>query len=319
MSWLYSRALVAEYSVVLSSDGGQSAPSKSNPIPQAYLSSVRMTAFSRLSRFGMTFAPLTESRGAELLMLYLAGFPARISAPPDEAQASKANAPASGKNTPGLLAKYDRGSSSWKTVHSSLFEDLEPSSVIFPRWGMTRDGALFQRPTQALRISGKESGLWATPTVQDANGRDRHNQRDGSTILSLLGQARMWPTPRNTDADRGGRGDLIQAVRGNPNSHYKMWPTPRTTGLDGGSNSRNAAKARGMWPTPTVRDLKDGASIGNAPVNGLLGRAVGPTKTSGSLDPAFDEYLIGWPLGWTELKPLGTDKFRQWLDSHGKC
>lgn len=35
--------------------------------------------------------------------------------------------------------------------------------------------------------------IWATPTVQDANGRDRHNQRDGSVRLSLLGQVRMRP------------------------------------------------------------------------------------------------------------------------------
>jgi site-specific DNA-cytosine methylase len=39
-----------------------------------------MTVFSRLSRFGMTFKPLTESRGEELLTLYLAGFPAKTSA-----------------------------------------------------------------------------------------------------------------------------------------------------------------------------------------------------------------------------------------------
>jgi hypothetical protein len=31
-----------------------------------------------------------------------------------------------------------------------------------------------------------------------------------------------------------------------------FWPTARTTGLDGGSNSRKAAKARGMWPTATA-------------------------------------------------------------------
>lgn len=36
---------------------------------------------------------------------------------------------------------------------------------------------------------------WPTPTVQDARGRDRHNQKDGGIILSLLGEARMWPTP----------------------------------------------------------------------------------------------------------------------------
>lgn len=30
----------------------------------------------------------------------------------------------------------------------------------------------------------------------------------------------LWPTIRATDGERGGRGDLIQSVRGNPNEHY---------------------------------------------------------------------------------------------------
>ena len=36
------------------------------------------------------------------------------------------------------------------------------------------------------------------------------------------------------------------------------------------------------------------------------------------MPPVVPEYLMMWPIGWTELKPLGTDKFQQWLDSHGK-
>ena len=80
MSWLYSQALVEEYLGDTSSDGEPSAPLSGNPIQQAYLSQDKMTKFSRLSRFGMMFKPLTESRGEALLTLYLAGFPARTSA-----------------------------------------------------------------------------------------------------------------------------------------------------------------------------------------------------------------------------------------------
>ena len=40
------------------------------------------------------------------------------------------------------------------------------------------------------QVAARETIRWQTLTVQDANGRDRHNQRDGSTTLSLLGQAR---------------------------------------------------------------------------------------------------------------------------------
>lgn len=72
MSWHYSRALVAEYSAATCSDGKQSAQLSANPTPQAYLCKDRMTAFSRLSRFGMTFAPLTDDLGADLLTWFLA-------------------------------------------------------------------------------------------------------------------------------------------------------------------------------------------------------------------------------------------------------
>jgi len=80
MSWLFSQALVEAYSEENSWDGEPSVPLNGNPTPQAYLSQDKMTAFSRLSRFGMTFKPLTENRGEALLMSYLAGFPARTSA-----------------------------------------------------------------------------------------------------------------------------------------------------------------------------------------------------------------------------------------------
>ena len=79
MSWLFSQALVEEFSEGISLDGEPSALLSGNPIPQAYCAPDKMKAFSRLSRFGMTFAPLTANRGQELLTLYLAGFPARTS------------------------------------------------------------------------------------------------------------------------------------------------------------------------------------------------------------------------------------------------
>jgi hypothetical protein len=74
MSWLFSRVLVEEYLGEVFSDGEPSAPLSGNLIPQAYCAPDKMTGFSRLSRFGMTFKRLTENRGQELLTLYLAGF-----------------------------------------------------------------------------------------------------------------------------------------------------------------------------------------------------------------------------------------------------
>ena len=60
-----------------------------------------------------------------------------------------------------------------------------------------------------------------------------------------------------------------------------------------------AVKVR-MWPTPTARDWKDGCSIGSAPKNGLLGRVVDPSPETGSLNPNWVEWLMGFPPGWTD-------------------
>jgi hypothetical protein len=36
-----------------------------------------------------------------------------------------------------------------------------------------------------------------------------------------------------------------------------------------------------------------------------------------SRDPNWEEALMGWPIGWTALEPLATDKFQAWLSAHG--
>jgi hypothetical protein len=66
---------------------------------------------------------------------------------------------------------------------------------------ITKEKDGFAWPTPAARdykdcgspseFSRKSPGLtaWQTPTVQDANGRTHHNQKNGGKILSLLGQA----------------------------------------------------------------------------------------------------------------------------------
>ena len=134
MSWIISQALMKDYenshhspeqeagfSAELSSDGEPSAPLKSNPMPQLFCAPDRMTAFSRLSRFGMTCGVLTESRGGELLTSYLAGFRVRTSASPEKGKVSAVNAPGCGRKWQESFARYDRATSSWKTPQCSLF------------------------------------------------------------------------------------------------------------------------------------------------------------------------------------------------------
>ena len=41
------------------------------------------------------------------------------------------------------------------------------------------------------------------------------------------------------------------------------------------------------------------------------------TSVGGQLNPTWVEWLMGWPLGWTDLRASAMDKFQQWRRSHG--
>jgi hypothetical protein len=79
MSWLFSQVLVEEYLGDISLDGEQSVPLNGKPTQLAYCALDKMTDFCRVSQFGMTYKPLTENLGEELLMSYLADFHVKTS------------------------------------------------------------------------------------------------------------------------------------------------------------------------------------------------------------------------------------------------
>jgi len=200
MSWLYSRALVEEYSAENSWGGELSAPLNANPTPQAFLPSDRMTAFSRLSRFGMTFAPLTESLGEGLLTWFLEDSRAKISALPEREPELPEREADSGPKWRGLLAKYDPDTRSWKTAQLCLLEDSELSSVIWPRSGMAQDGQCWELPMSERPTAGNESGYWPTPTVNGNYNRKGASAASGDGLATAV---KMLPTPTRHNAQEG--------------------------------------------------------------------------------------------------------------------
>lgn len=74
-------------------------------------------------------------------------------------------------------------------------------------------------------------------------------------------------------------------------------------------------------PTPTASDARRGVETQMA--KRLRNSKTGVTLndhcrvTGGCLNPHLHQWLMGWPLGWTSLQPLGTDRFRRWCELHG--
>jgi hypothetical protein len=147
------------------------------------------------------------------------------------------------------------------------------------------------------------SGSWPTPIATDGEkcpsaSLSRAVNPSLKASYRNRQEGMMWPTVRSTDGERGGRGDLIQAVRGNENSHFKMWPTPRANESTESRETQLAREARG---TKASKNLT--AEVGG-----------------GSLNPTWVEWLMGWPLGWTDCAVSAMDRFRQWCGSHmGSC
>lgn len=269
MSYIFSRALVEEYLGASCSESAPFAPLSLNPTPQAYCSLGRMTAYSRLSRFGMTCAPLTDDRGAALLTWYLEASRARTFPQQEKAPALTAPDPGSGGKCTGLLARYDHDLFLWRTPQCSLLAGLDVFLETWPRSGMMRSGWCWERTTWEPRMN-----------------------------VSACGSLPKLPTLAKADGEGGGEVN---------------WKPVRKSGHRAQLTLRTAVR---MLPTLTCQDAKNNGAASqmernSPPLNALAG---------GPLNPTWCEWFMGWPEGWTELKPLATVKFLQWRQLHsGFC
>ena len=242
MSWLFSQALVAEYSADTFSDGVLSAPLSVMPTPHSFWRNDKPMDYSRLSRFGQTCAVLTGDHGEDLLTWFREDFLARTSRPQATVLASQEHAPDCGDRWHELPVRYDPATSSWRTHHCLWEEDLPWCSVTLPKWGMTHDGVLLERLTSERPTSETGSG-----SSQKTTG--------------------------------------------------KRWPTPV------------ASMSKGSSPAALTR--RSGADRSNDRLDHAVMALHG-----GHLNPEWAEWLMGWPIGWTDLRPLATGKFQSWRQQH---
>lgn len=371
--WTMSNALlslhslqevVVESSPVNCSGTGSSVPSKSKNAHGAFWSPDKTTEPSSRSRSGMTYAPLTATHGEGVLTSFLGVFPVKTFLSPEVAPESTGKNQGSGASSSASFARFDPGSSSWKTAQRSLLGGWDVYSETWPRWGSMRSGECWERTMPELHTKGSGSGLsptFPTPTANAyGNCKGLSAGRDGQKVRPSLNQMAskgLWATPtvkgnynkQGLSAKSGdGLATQVKALSGGTK-------TPQTAPSGFSIGSRVIARDESGWPnsvewwsgiiyyingdmvdvshdntgetypypretviplslpTPTKNDAKNTGSPGRMRRHSipLDGQARGP------LNPEWVEWLMGWPLGWTDLKPLGMDKFQQWLHSHG--
>lgn len=280
MSYTFSRALVEAFSPASCSEIDAFVPSSTSPTPEPFSLPDRTTEHFRLSRFGMTCAPLTEDRGEALLRSFLAASRARTSAPQGGVMASTASAPACGAKWPASSVRYDPASSEWKTAHCLWEEVLPWSSVILPTWGMTRSGSVYRHPTAERPISGTGAGLWPTPNCIGF--------RSDGELAKLAKSA------------KDEREYLAMSDRACNSKRRRFWPTATATAYKGWSPNHNRA------------DTDDRLDYSVERESFQPGQQTPPMR----LNPEWVEWLMGWPIGHTGLKPLETGRYQEWLQQH---
>jgi hypothetical protein len=111
-----------------------------------------------------------------------------------------------------------------------------------------------------------------------------------------------WPTPNASLGVRGSSANVaIKAMKG------EKRPSGARIQKDLGAMVK-------LWPTPSTRDHK-GGYIGGRMRNGKISwdtldvsvqHTDNQQKTSGSLNPTWVEWLMGFPIDHTDLKPSET-------------
>ena len=219
-----------------------------------------------------------------------------------------------GQNLIDSYAYFDRATRSWKTSQA-CFQFLEDkfsgkSSVTYTRAGTMRNGIVYPQPPLVPRTSGTGSSssppaeTWLTPNVMDslpvrspeALKHQHESNRQGRTTHSTLREqvscpppAEMWPTPTVQDAENDAGPSQWERNSDPLNVAVKRWPTPTAQDSTGGGN-RNGPNSK----------AHAGISLTDA---ALTGDSSTPrSAVSGSLNPTWVEWLMGFPPEWTVLK-----------------
>ena len=222
-------------------------------------------------RSGMMSKPLMENIGREKLISLAEDFLVRISQDQEKEKESKREHDlVFGFSIKELLGKYNHSSHLLKTSEISLFEDSTSCLQTLPQSGTVQNGSYYPLQT------------WEHPIYEK--------------------DALSWPTPRSCEAEGG----IVKNVE------YKdgTWSRKNKQGVRFGIKLKDAvAYAQRNFPTPT-KSMMTGADMEQARFEG--GNPSRPSyqeakaKSDGLLNPEWEEWLMGFPLGWTDLSVSAT-------------
>lgn len=237
----------------------------------------------------------------------------------------------------------ENASSSWPTVTSQDWKHRGPNSSqqglpeavrAWPTPDVPNGGRGIPRTAEIVghtirTVAGRKVQLglanavrmWSTPNASKVVARWYPNKPEVS---------QLWATPEASSGTVGSiipKEDVFYQTK-----HGKI----RRITKKGHDASIGLGREVMTWATPTSRDWKDTGCLDNVPVNCLLGRQVAKSELGCSLpnqaierhgqesllntpnsplrlNARFVEWLMGMPMGWVKLDPLGQTNYEHWV------
>jgi hypothetical protein len=146
------------------------------------------------------------------------------------------------------------------------------------------------RTSGAISLWGEQPSLGSLPKSGMTRSGVLYQQPDWVRPIDVIASS-LWPTPTTQENEHPGA----------------IWNGKlRRVAPNGSTHGMNLADAVQMWPTPVANDAKNPyARVREHSQSVMLGEAVlnaDHSTVGGKLNPMWVEWLMGFPLGWTDLE-----------------
>lgn len=163
----------------------------------------------------------------------------------------------------------------WVTNQTDLFSISEPYSETWPKAGIMQNGVCYRLPSAERPIKELDYGsLLPTPCADDISNRKPPS-----------------------------------------NFHITSSGLPKLVNSKGSQSQVKLSQAVKMLPTPTSSDHRNRGNPSDRAIKRRkeIGKSIELSMTvDGQLNPYFVEWLMGWPVGWTDLTPLNNADLSDW-------
>ncbi len=263
---------------------------------------------------GLTYEPSTAKAGVEKLIASLPDTPASRSVSRGK-NALPMTPATSGHTSPVSPASVNPSGAFSRTSPTIYRWDLNRSAMTWTAWVTKLRRVCLARKKWVRRTAASGCSSWPTVRVSSANGPSSREIAAGNPKQRLEVGVVNWTMP-DSPSNLGTQ---------------SLWPTPRAQepGSTSEHYSMGLAETIKVWPTITAQDAKNngGASQFQRNTKPLNVEATlhcsHPTQTATgavsqpTLNPAFTEWLMGWPIGWTASEPAVTGWYRWQQHMHG--